>query len=246
MKKKGQVTIFIIIIIIVIALIVSFFIFKDTLKRKIFIPETDSVKIFVENCIENVGGEIIYDLGRKGGYFFAPDFSTDTGIPIYYSNGKNYMPTKNQIENEISYYINERLFFCTRNFVDFPELEITQGEIETKTKIEENEIILDVKYPLSITKENDSVIIEDFNNIKIPVRFGIIYDSIYEIIQEQLNHTGICFDCMLDIALEKDLYVNMIDYDNETVIFIFRDENSKLNDINFEFIFANKYGIKEE
>jgi len=246
MKKKGQVTIFIIIIIIVIALIVSFFIFKDTLKRKIFIPETDSVKIFVENCIENVGGEIIYDLGRKGGYFFAPDFSTDTGIPIYYSNGKNYMPTKNQIENEISYYINERLFFCTRNFVEFPELEIIQGKIETKTRIEENEIILNVNYPLSIIKENSTTLIEDFKNIEIPIRFGIIYDSIYEIIQEQLNHTGICFDCMLDIALEKDLYVNMIDYDNETVIFIFRDENSKLNDINFEFIFANKYGIKEE
>ena len=35
---------------------------------------------------------------------------------------------------------------------------------------------------------------------------------------------------LLDISLKNDLYVYMMHYDDETTIFIFRDENSKIND----------------
>ncbi len=37
----------------------------------------------------------------------------------------------------------------------------------------------------------------------------------------------------------------MLDYDSETVVLIFRDENSKINDIAFRYAFANKYEINE-
>ncbi|GAG34547.1 unnamed protein product, partial [marine sediment metagenome] len=159
--------------------------------------------------------------------------------------GKSYIPSKEQIENEISDYVDKELFFCTMNFVDFPELEISQGEIKTRTTIEEDKVILNVNYPLSITKENNTALIEDFENIKIPVRLGVVYDSVEEIIQEQLSHESICLSCILEVSLENDLYVDMMDYDDETVIFIFRDENSKLNEVVFEFVFANKYEIGE-
>ena len=244
-SKKGQLTIFIIIAIFIVGVVVIFFGFREQIKIYFFNPEIESVQSFVEDCIVGMGSEVVYDIGLGGGYYFPLNFSTPTGIPIYYSDGKSYMPLKEQIEKEISYYVDERLFFCTKNFVDFPDFEITQGEIKTKTTINEDEVVLDIKYPLSITKEDSTTLIEDFENIKIPVRFGIVHDSVEEIISEQLNHESICLSCILDVALENDLYVDMMDYDDETVIFIFRDENSKINNKTFEFVFANKYGVEE-
>ena len=246
MEKRGQVTIFIIMAIVIVGAVVIFFIARNMLDLKVYSPEVENIYLFVEDCIEKVGNEVVYEIGLKGGYYFPTNLSISTGIPIYYSDGKNYMPSKEEIENEISYFVNEKLFFCTRNFVDFSDFEITQGEIKTKTTIEEDEVILNVNYPISVTKGESTTVLKEFKNIEIPARLGIVYDSIDEVIKEQLSHESICLSCILDISLKNDLYVDMMDYDDETVIFIFRDENSKINNETFEFVFANKYEAVRE
>lgn len=241
MNKKGQITIFIIIAIIIIGTILIFFAARDMFNLGTYSPEVGEISVFVKDCIKSVGNEVVYEIGANGGYFFPPEFSTATGIPVYYSDGKSYMPSKNQIEKEISNYINEKMFFCTKNFVNFPELKIKQGEIETTTRIEENNVILNVKYPLSISKGDNTIAIKDFDNIKIPVRLGIVYDSINKMVQDQLKEDSICLNCILDISLKNDLYIDMIDYDKEIVIFSVIDDNSVMNNKTFRFIFANKY-----
>ena len=134
--KKGQLTIFIVIAIVIIGLVIGFFIIsKQQEKKGVFVPDVESVKQFVESCIEEAGNEIIYNVGQRGGYLFPPEFSTASGIPYYYSNGKSYMPSKEQVEQEISTFVNLKVFFCTKNFINFPEFEIEQGEPKTETKI---------------------------------------------------------------------------------------------------------------
>ena len=123
-------------------------------------------------------------------------------------------------------------------------MEIEQGEPKTETKILDNKVVLDVNYPLSIKKGEGISYIKEFNNIEIPVRLGVIYDSVDVIIKEQLSHESTCVSCIWDISLENDLIVNMLDYDEETKIFIVRDENLQINEKPFEFVFANKYKIK--
>lgn len=242
-NQKGQMTIFIILAIVIVASIALFFVFRDSIKFKMMSAEAESVYLFVEECINEVGVKVVYDVGAGGGYYFAPNFSTETDIPYYYSNGKNYMPSKIKIENEISYFVNEKLFFCTRNFVDFTNFEVSQGEIKTDIRIMGDKVVLNVDYPLKITKGKSTSVLGEFK-IEIPVRFGVVYDSVAEIIKEQLNDEGICLSCILDVSLENDLYFDMIDYDDETVIFIVRDENSNVNDVLFEFVFANRYEVK--
>ncbi len=245
MRKRGQITIFIIIAIIIVACVVGFFLFRQELKLEdIFTSKDNSVYLFVENCITDTGKDAIYHVAENGGYFLSHEFSTSEGIPYYYYNGKNYMPSKTRIEKEISYYMNQILSFCTEDFIDFPNLNITEREIETETKITNDEVIFNVKYPLTIKEGEETTRIEDFKNIKIPVRLDTIYNSIEEIIEEQSNYESICLSCILDISLENDLYIDMFDYDEETVIFVIRDENLKINEEDFEFMFANKYEIE--
>ena len=243
-NKRSQVTIFIIISILIIALILIFFMFKGQIRQILYSPEVESVYLFVDNCIDEVGSEVIYKIGENGGYYFPPNFSTESGIPYYYSNGKSYMPSKEEIEKEISFFVSEKLFFCTRNFIDFPNFEITQRDIKTKTTIKDDGVNLNINYPISITHGESTSIIEDLEK-EIPVRLGIVYDSIEKIIKEQLSHEDICLSCILDVSLENDLYVDMMDYDEETVIFIFRDENSIINNKTYEFVFANKYEVEQ-
>ncbi|MBS3077871.1 hypothetical protein J4233_06435 [Candidatus Pacearchaeota archaeon] len=206
-------------------------------------PEAQGVYSFVRECVEKEAVKVIYEVGKNGGYFFPPNKSTDSGVAIYYENGKDYMPSKKQIEDEISFFMNKKLFFCTKNFVDFTNLEITQGDIGTKTTIMEDEVILDVDYPITINNQGGATRINDFR-FNLPVRMGIIHDSINYITQEQLSHESICASCLLEISEKNDLYVEIMDYDENTMIFIFRDENSKINEVVFVWAFANKYKIE--
>lgn len=238
-NKKAQVTIFIIIAIIIVGAVALFFTLRGTLQKEVYTPEVASVKNFVDECIENTAEDVIYTIGQGGGYYFPPTFSTDSGITYYLINNKSYMPSKKQIEEEISYFISNKLFFCVRNFVDFPEFEIEQGEIKTSSKIYENSVVLNLNYPITIRKGESVSRIKDFE-VEIPVRLGIVYDSVSGFIAEDIED-GICLSCLLNISETHDLYVDMFDYDEETVIFIFKDENSIINDVAFEWVFANEY-----
>ncbi len=239
MNKRGQVTIFIIIAIILIASVVLFFTFRE--KLGIFTSQSNQpIYLFVESCVEDTGRDAIYYIIQNGGYMFSPELSTSEGIPYYYYNGKNYMPTKTDIEEQISSYIEQTLSYCTEEFVGFPEFNITEREIKAKTTIKDEEIILDVEYPLSITKEDDTTLFKEFKNIRIPVRLGIIYNSVEKMIQDQLTYENICLSCISDIALENDLTVDMVGIE-EAIIFSVKDESSKIKDAPVEWVFANKY-----
>ena len=238
MEKKGQLTIFIIVGVILIASMALFFILRNSLGQDVTIPETANVENFVRGCIEEVGTDVIEKIGNGGGYYFSSDIATDSGLAVHYSKGQNYIPTQENIQEEINSYVEENLFFCTRNFVDFPELDITQGGIKVDSKINDEEVILDVDYLISVGKENNTNILRDFK-ISIPVRLGVIYNSILEIVQT--SREDICLSCILDVSLKNDFYVDMNDVDGEKVMFVVKDENSKLNDEPFEWVFVIDY-----
>lgn len=239
MKKRGQVTIFIIIAIIVIGAIVTFFTFQDQIKS-LFTSQEDSIYLFVETCIKDVGQDAIYLTSQKGGYFISPELSTSKGIAYYYINGENNLPSQKIIEEQISFYIKNMLSLCTQNFSDFPDFEISQEQVDVETDIKNEEIMFDVKYPLTIKKEDSVTRIEDFENIKIPIRLGIIYNTAKEIIQNQLTRDDLCISCISNIALENDLKIDLTAED-EDLLFTITDENSLIKNVPLKFSFANKY-----
>ncbi len=238
-KKRGQLTIFIIVAIFIVAIVAIFYSLKSGIILNIFSPDVGRVNSFVQDCIEEESYSIISQIGLGGGYFLPPNLSTASGVSIYYSNGQNHMPSKTEVEREISFFMNEKLFFCTRNFVDFQDLEIEQGIIKTSTEIDDKKINFDIEYPLSIKKASSTNLIKNFK-YEVPLRLGIVYDSINEFISQETGD-AICLSCLLEITLENDLYVDMMDYDEKTTIFLFRDENLKIKNETFVWVFANEY-----
>ena len=240
MQKRAQLTIFIIAAIFLAGIVFLFFAFQEGfLSEQSLSPDAEKIYSFVQNCIEQESAKTIYQVGFNGGYFFPPNLSTDSGVAIYLKDGKNYMPSKVQVENEISFFMNQKLFFCTKNFVDFPDLNISQQEINTKTTIQDESVLFNVDYPITVIKGADKTLIKDFKH-EVPIRMGTVYNSVYEFSRNQTSD-GICLSCMLEISERNDLYVDMGDYDDKTTIFTFRDKNSKINNVSFEWIFANEY-----
>ncbi|KHO55380.1 MAG: hypothetical protein QT10_C0002G0040 [archaeon GW2011_AR19] len=226
LNKNAQLTIFIIIAILIIAVIVLFFAFRSGIQReKPTSPEIAPIKNFVEECIYNVGEDALFFIGLHGGYYVPPRFSISLGIPYYIKNNKTLMPSKENIELEISKYVDEALLLCAGNLSEFNNFQIAQGKPKTSAKIFDERVILNVNYPLTIIREEEKSRIAKFEN-EIPVRLGKIYNASSFIVSEHLKRE-ICMSCLLELQEKENLSIMSQDSPEEssTIIYNIFDEN---------------------
>lgn len=231
-NQRGQVTPFIILSIFLVAMVVLFFVFRDSLISKNSPdPPAAPVYNFVHDCIKSTGEQAIYVIGQNGGYYIPPENSNSIGIPYFFSNGKNTMPPPENIENEIEDYIYEALPICTKNFKEFEGYNISLKEVQSKVSIQEDKIILGGTYPLTIMKGNYKTTIENFGEIEIPIRLGKMYSITQQIIQDKIENSGeICITCIVDLN-EKGFQVS-IKNQNDSTIYNIYDLESELENQN--------------
>jgi hypothetical protein len=152
-NKKAQLAIFIIIALTIVVAIALLLIALKSSKENNSVPiEVQPVNSFIEGCVKQVAEESIYNIGQTGGYFDLPEKSTKNKIAYHYYLKENIMPSRANIEDEIEKYVDTMLFFCTKDFSLFNEFEVRQGVIKTKTKMEDNQVIFNVIFPVSVTK----------------------------------------------------------------------------------------------
>lgn len=236
-SKRGQITIFLIFGIGILVLsMVLFFLNQDFISNADV--DMDKVRGFVEHCIETEAKEVIFEIGRGGGYYFPGDYSTESGIAIYQENGVINIPETDKIEEEISSILNKKLFFCTKSFVDFPELEVRQGDISSKVLISEEKISVNIIYPLSLKKGEKVYLLKDFKT-EIDDRLGELLKSAKEFINNNIEGK-ICLSCLFDIAMKYDFFVDMFDYNDEIKVFVFKDSENKEDEESFQLIFSIK------
>ena len=241
MNKKGQVTIFIIISIMVVVGVALFFVFKDSINPDKTSTQTEEVSTFVSDCLEKTTKEVILGIGHGGGYFYPTDFSTNLGTTYYYLDNKNYMPSIEKIEDEISKAISQRLASCTKNFTSFLNYDsINEGKIQVIAKVSEEKIYVDLEYPLRIVKGDKITLLKDFSfDLEVPL--GKFHSIAKDMNKIEKDKQGICLTCNSRIAVENKVTIDMFDYEVYTTIFTIKDENSKIDNDIFEFVFANDY-----
>jgi len=149
------------------------------------------------------------------------------------------MPSKEIVKNELSEFMNDAIFLCTKNFVDFPDYEVKSSEVNTSVEFMNDSVYFKIKYPLSIKKADKTYVIKDFET-SVKIRLGIIYDSIKKIMDMQMKSSDVCLDCIADTAIENNLYINMMDYHGDVIFGVYDLEND-LNGEEYVFYFANQY-----
>lgn len=245
-NKKGQATLFVILGIIVIVIGILLVYLNSGKQTDITgtEPRIEPIENLVTDCLESVGTQAITYIGETGGYFTSTDTMSESGIAYYLYEGRNLMPTKNELERQVGLYVDDMMETCTKGFVEFyPEFEIVEEKPVTKVIITDEMVNLKMSYPLVIKTEDKKYNIEDFE-AKINARFGVVYNAIYEIMQEQMADTsGVCIFCIYDIADKNELVINSFDYDsaNKEILFIVEDDKTQLNGESLLFAFLNKY-----
>ena len=110
---------------------------------------------------------------------------------------------------------------------------------ESNTKIFDDKVIIDVVYPLKITKDKSTFTLKDFKNNEFNVRLGLIYNTSNQIVNEQINNlTTICLSCINKLAV-NNIVIDVNDY-NTYREYAIKDEKSKINGEPYEFRFLTE------
>jgi len=75
---------------------------------------------------------------------------------------------------------------------------------------------------LTIAKADN---VYDFRNFKleVPTRFGVIYDSVVSLMEDQVGHpNSLCIDCIYKLSDENDLAVNTVNVEDNLIIITLR------------------------
>jgi hypothetical protein len=206
MKRRGQVTLFIILgIIMVLAAMFFFYMRADITKISYTEKVPESIipfQRFVENCIDSTTREAVQKLGMSGGYIELPPNiknnpfarlsiapEVDYIIPYwYYRKGgtikdNDLSPTLDMMTADITKYVNENIAFCLNNFTAFQNIyKITEkGNTIFQTRITDNSVVVLLDYPVEIIDASKKPTLMKKFRAELPIRLKKMYELAREI-----------------------------------------------------------------
>ncbi len=251
MEKRnnlGQVTIFIILAVLIVASVALFFTLRGTLQedQEAVSSEVAPIQNYVQECLEDVSLEVISVVAARGGYYSLVEgkYYENWGFSYYKIGDKNYVPSKKFIENEIAENVKRNLINCTGNFSEFLEYEVKSKKISSSVTIEQDEIFIDVKYPLLIKRGESISEIEDFEFRKV-TPFGRLYEASKEYVESELSlsTSAICISCLGNVSEEYLIEPVSYNLGEDYFAFIFMDKEDYKNNYEegIKYVFVNKY-----
>ncbi|MFP4112067.1 MAG: hypothetical protein ACLFUO_03635 [Candidatus Woesearchaeota archaeon] len=204
MKKRGQVTLF---MIIGIVLLIVLFLAVQFRKQVFDIDDEQTVDItpsgfetYVERCLENTAYEAVQSLGSQAGYVDVPDYilndprshlSLGNGvfrIPYWYYQGQSRIPSFEVIQEGISKYVQNNMLECFDNFTAFrDQYNVTiKSDPFAKATIGEEDIIVSLDYDIELTSltGEEETNYEKFAAV-VPVRLKKVYELAKDIMESE-------------------------------------------------------------
>ncbi len=192
MKKRAQVTIFIIVAIVVVGGIVAYFASREGSGQSI--PEDmKPVYDYYISCLESTTEQGISLLGEQGGYIELPDFESGSAyipfssqlsffgqaVPYWmFVSGNNFLkeqvPTRRDMERQLGDYVSDRLEDC--DFSDFEKMgyDVYIEEGKAVVGINELSVDLDVTNNIIIFKGEQSAVVNS-HDFSVSSKLGKFY-----------------------------------------------------------------------
>jgi hypothetical protein len=254
LNKKSQVTMFIILGIVIVAVVFFIFYFLgDTIikqsEKDITFTESslEPLKDYVERCVERHGGEALRLIGIYG------DLSDNPGTGVMYHYEKiNYLCyTENYgacyvripflekyYEEKIDEYVLNELRSCINlESIRNEGYSVTSGELSVDTNIGENVVIININYPIKISK-GDTVIDENRFSKTFEIPLGAILKAAGEIVEYESNPESLPilpFNILAyNLRTLGKVEINMDTIEDSTIYFI------KVKNNNYVYRFATR------
>jgi|TARA_Y100000310_G_C20694627_1_gene824681 hypothetical protein len=251
--KKAQTTIFIILAVVIIAAAIGlYFITNSSTQSNLeksfstlgIITQASLVQSSIFSCLEDTSRASLDVIGIQGGYYNKPAKHFDLGwafIPYYYDQGQFLKPTTQEIESELSSYIDENLEFCIQE-LNYEDFTLTHDQTTTKTSIQENTVKFTIDSKLLIKKDTLS---SEFTLSNHPIEIESALSDILKVadyITESHREDPdlICISCVSDMAETRNLFVDMLDFDEDTTTLVVISEDHTYSEP-YIFEFLNRY-----
>jgi hypothetical protein len=189
--------------------------------------------------------DALFTIGIQGGYYKEPKEVYSFGwmfIPYYYKEDLFLMPAKDEIESELSNYVDDKLTFCLDN-IDIGDFKLDYKKSKTKTIINPGQIIFNIDIPVSLSKEDK---LTKFELKDAPVSqdsklFEILEVAKYINDANKNNPRSLCISCLSQIIEEKNLIFDTIELDDNIRLYVLTENND--SPYSFEFLEKYKGGI---
>ena len=257
MKKRGQITIFVILAILVVGIILAFIFIrtsaeKEELGREYFQqqglkPSLNNIQDFIIDCHEETSTQALIRIGIQGGYYNEPEYYFDMEwafIPYYYYEGLQLMPTKTTIQQELTNYVDNNIQSCLDK-IKFQNFKLNYQQPTTQTSIIESKVIFNTNQQLTIEHEGSTT---NFELNQHPLTLESSLNEILEVASFiTTSHTEdpdlMCINCITELAKERDLYVDFIAIEEDTTLVMILENRTLPEPYIFEFM--NKYIVQE-
>lgn len=226
-NKKSQISFFMLIGILLLLLGILIFAIYSS-RPRIAEPqlpsEISNVKYYLEECVKNRAEQGLNLIGVQGGYIALPEnhlIANYSSIAYGIYNKQITLPSLGVMENELETYIDNVLPSCI-NFSAFPYLKFETENASSNVSILANEVLVDVKFPISITQGETIAKIDSFN-VKVPTRLGHIHSILKNIISKTLLENN-----WIDLAYLSrfDVKIDVLPHDNNSIIYSIQDYKS--------------------
>ncbi|MBN2423355.1 hypothetical protein JXB41_09090 [Candidatus Woesearchaeota archaeon] len=246
MKKRAQLTLMIImgLVILLVVVVVVFNIYFSG-KRQIINEQPDDiqklspVKNYVEQCLQTTAKQALIKLGKQGRIYPSLFLQSDDEIITYfYYRGEGFFPASiDVLEQDVSTYIEQNIGYCINDFSLFAyEINHEKENMNILTNINEKDVTVLMKYPLTVDFDDTQLSISDFN-VKLNLNFLDIYELANEIFTKTMHEPE-----WIDIEfLSKQAYeIRLIRINSNTLVYEINDKKG-IDGEDFIYRFAMKY-----
>jgi hypothetical protein len=220
MKKRGQVTLFIIIGIIIVLVAIMGIAFRHQIARtigRLFFPEAEPLRVFVERCIDINAEGAVELAAQQGGYVVVPERLAQSfdgylppppsplKVPMWWYKGTSYVPSVEEVELQLAEYVQDNLEICLNDFDAFAQYDvIEQGNLTVEADVHEEDVRFLIKYPLLVKPKeaNNTIQLNEFYRI-VEKPIGKLHELAAKIMEIE-NEEGIIENITMDIIAIAD------------------------------------------
>ena len=171
MKKRAQITPFIILGLVLFASFMFMFYITNSLSSKQKIKhltfDHSTIDLYVTSCLDRVATSALVLLGKQGGYIEPPSFIQTPRYKVTYllDNLTIRIPPVEVMESQLSSYISNNLnVACLNDFDIFRQQHwnVSYGQPDVETDINPASVVFRATFPLSVTKGDTTIKLDRF------------------------------------------------------------------------------------
>lgn len=257
MFKRGQVSISVVIGVVLLILIGMLVVLyqqgyfsklSEVGKSTALKGQAEDVKIVLGQCFKDKFLQAVYMVGLTGGHLATanPRLNLARGLDVGYGYflGGNEMPSKEEIEFEISDFLNFAVPDCLKS-VEIKEFTIVNSSVpSTRVNIYDDKVEAKLSYNLIVSKGDVKYTYEDLYDASYDIRLGRLHKFASDIVKNEIDDPDfIPFDFIENFIKENGVLVDINDLDNnpDLNLYVIYDEKSNVNGVPYVFEFANRF-----